>query len=168
MVYPTTRPRPGQLFLNHHTFAGFSTSGGDFATADLLRTAGMGRCICLGKTVTDELSDGGGQERHQEKCTVELHRFHFGRIAGFKRLASASNYHSSRGGNSNVIFPLPSITKNAGNGLPAFDINFSSRSLLPSARIFFACAGSMGCSKITLPIVLNLHGLESACDFSQI
>ena len=39
--------------------------------------------------------------------------------------------------------------------------------LAASARIFCACAGSIGCCKIFLPI-LNLHGLASACDFSQI
>ena len=36
----------------------------------------------------------------------------------------------SRSGNSNVILPFLSITRNAGNGLPALEMNLSSKSLL--------------------------------------
>src|SRR5208283_1422143 len=72
----------------------------------------------------------------------------------------------SRGGNSNVILPLSSITRYAGNGLPALEMNLSISSVLRAAKSFCTWAGSMGCCKISR-LILNLHGRASACDFSQ-
>ncbi len=84
-----------------------------------------------------------------------------------RRLRAKDFYSSSRVGNSKVILPFLSITRNAGNGLPDLEMNLSSTSLFLSLRIFAACAASIGCSKIILPI-LNLHDLASNCEFWQI
>ena len=45
-------------------------------------------------------------------------------------------YSSSRVGNSKVILPFLSITRNAGNGLPDLEMNFSSTSLFLSLENF--------------------------------
>src|SRR6185369_13114017 len=47
-------------------------------------------------------------------------------------VAFCKNYSPSRGGNSKVVFPFSSITRYAGNGLPAFEMKPFSRSVLPS------------------------------------
>src|ERR1043165_7981115 len=72
----------------------------------------------------------------------------------------------SRGTNSNVTLPISSITRYAGNGRPALEMNSRNRSVRLSASNLAACARSIGCCKISL-LILNEHGRLSACDFSH-
>src|SRR5208283_5606546 len=75
-------------------------------------------------------------------------------------------FSPSRGGNSNVTLPLASITRYAGKGLPALEMNLPIKSVLRVTNNFCAWAGSIGCCKISR-LILNRQGLESACDFSH-
>src|SRR5579871_6463849 len=76
-------------------------------------------------------------------------------------------YSSSLVGNSNVIFPFLSITRKAWKGLPDLEMNLSITSLLLSFSILVACVASMGCSRIVLPMGLNVQRFASRCEFSQ-
>jgi hypothetical protein len=59
-----------------------------------------------------------------------------------------------------------SITRKAGSGLPALEMNLPGRPVLRAANNLRACTGSMGCCMISR-LILNWHGLASTCDFSQ-
>src|SRR5262245_17504002 len=59
---------------------------------------------------------------HAMKSNRVRHNFPFLLLILLRHHWRPSDYSPSRGGNSNVILPFLSITRNAGNGLPALEM----------------------------------------------
>ena len=73
---------------------------------------------------------------------------------------------ASRGGNSNAV-PPSLTTRNALNARLFFlEMNFVSKSVLPSASSFFTCSGEISCCRMILP-VRNVQVLSGPVAFSQ-
>src|SRR5207245_3128725 len=68
-------------------------------------------------------------------------------------------------GNSNPTLPSSNF-RYAANGRPRFEMKPSRRSVFPVVRSFSACSFGMSRPRIVL-LSLNLHGVRSACERSQ-